>query len=214
MNFDNMAATATRLWPPAPSDRRLAWLPSGQEALLVVGLFGGEVTGPCAIANRLVDLPVFPLHTAGLATEDEAEAELLMHVDHEHGVGYIVLSAPSIGAGLLERASSLTEQASVAEVHAWLSDRSSAERALLVLFHLCHVVLHVSNARCADVRLLRKAESACSMHGGTEASGESTARAPRGPAAAAAVHAFVRLRVRAARWLALQGLRRAAPDRP
>ena len=162
MNFDNkasgrvaMAATATRLWPPAPSDRRLAWLPSGQEALLVVGLFGGEVTGPCAIANRLVDLPVFPLHTAGLATEDEAEAELLMHVDHEHGVGYIVLSAPSIGAGLLERASSLTEQASVAEVHAWLSDRSSAERALLVLFHLCHVVLHVSNARCADVRLLR-----------------------------------------------------------
>jgi hypothetical protein len=162
MNFDNrasgrvaVAATATRLWPPAPSDRKLAWLPSGQEALLVVGLFGGEATGPCAIANRLVDLPVFPLHMAGQATEDEAEAELLMHVDHEHGVGYIVLSAPSIGAGLLERASSLTEKTSVAEVHAWLSDRSSADRALLVLFHLCHVVLHVSNARCADVRLLR-----------------------------------------------------------
>ena len=144
-----------RLWPP-PTGRQGWALPTGTDALLVIGLIGGEETGPFAVANRLADLPAFPLHGSGSGTAsvDEAEAELLMHVDQEHGVGYIVLSSPSCGARLLERASVLSEHASAMEVHTWLAD-SASERAMLVLFHLCHVVLLVSNARCADVRLLR-----------------------------------------------------------
>ena len=138
-------------------------LPQGQEPLLVIGLVGGEVSGPAPVANRLLDVPVFPLPGEARKTPqarkaaqhgEGTEAEIWMHVDHKHGVAIAVLSSPTCGARLLDQAARLFAADSEAAVHTWLTEPTS-ERALLVLFHLCHVVLHVSNARCADVRWLR-----------------------------------------------------------
>ena len=124
---------------------------AGARPLLVIGIVDAELTStPSATANRLCGVPAFP-HKALQSGGAADEAELLLHVDHERGVAYIVLSA---AAGLLSRASSILAAHSDAAAHAWLTDRAS-ERALTVLFHLCHLVLVVNAGHAPDLRLLR-----------------------------------------------------------
>ena len=123
---------------------------TGGRPLLVVGLVDSELTAaPTETANRLADLPAFQPRAAPASSSEEAE--LLLHADLEHGVAYVVLSA---SAGLLTRAPALLAAENDAATHAALTDRGS-ERALTVLFHICHIILFVHPGRCADVRLLR-----------------------------------------------------------
>ena len=124
-------------------------LRAGARPLFVVGLVDAELTSsPADTANRLADTPAFPVQPVVCTAK---EAELLLHNDSEHGVAYITLSA---AASVLARAPEILAAASDYAAHARLTDRAS-ERALTVLFHLCHVVLLVHPGRCADVRLLR-----------------------------------------------------------
>ena len=120
----------------------------------MVGVVDSELTSaPVETANRLADLPAFQPQPSS------DEAELQLHVDYEHGVAYILLAS---AAGLLSRAPAVLGAESDAAAHAWLTDRSS-ERALVVLFHLCHVILVVQRGRAADVRLLRTLRVAATL---------------------------------------------------
>ena len=138
-------------WRPSIS------LPEGSTPLLVIGIVSSDLTTlPHELANRIADLPAFtapPPAKYARSQSARQEAELRMHIDHEHGVVYIVLMAPA-GGSLLAAASALAAAESEAAVHGWLTDTAS-ERALIVLFHLCQVILVTSCGRCADVRLLR-----------------------------------------------------------
>ena len=141
-----------RLYPPPSSGRRPA-LPEGPAPLLVVGLVGGEAQGPNAWANRLVELPAFRVPGGTTAAEP---CELCMHHDRLHGVLYLTLTSGLASAVLVEHATALARAESEHAVHALLVERSSEHlRALLLLFHLSHVVLVHSEGRCADVTLLR-----------------------------------------------------------
>ena len=54
-----------RLFPPANGKRPP--LPEGASPLLVIGLVGGEASGPHAFTNRLVELPAFRVPGVGKA---------------------------------------------------------------------------------------------------------------------------------------------------
>ena len=138
-----------RLYPPPPRRQGGDGLPQSPSPLLVVGLVGLESSANASLlANTLLDLPVFPLGRSE-RSEESAEAELLMYVDAEHGVAYVVLTSHTDGLDMIARSESLAAADGAAAVHAWLTERRS-ERALLVLFHVCHAVLVVSEARCAS----------------------------------------------------------------
>ena len=83
-----------------------------------------------------------------------------MHHDQHHGVLYLSLSSSLASQALLEQADVLARATSKQAVHAWLVEKSTEHmRALLLLFHLSHAVLVLSDARCVDVGLLRQLRS-------------------------------------------------------
>ena len=83
-----------------------------------------------------------------------------MHHDQNHGVLYLSLSSSMASQALLEQVDVLARATSKQAVHAWLVEKSTEHtRALLLLFHLCHAVLVLSDARCVDVGLLRQLRS-------------------------------------------------------
>ena len=80
-----------------------------------------------------------------------------MHHDQHHGVLYLSLSSSMASQALLEQADVLARATSKQAIHAWLVEKSTEHmRALLLLFHLSHAVLVLSDARCVDVGLLRQ----------------------------------------------------------
>ena len=83
-----------------------------------------------------------------------------MHHDQHHGVLYLSLSSSTASQALLEQADVLARATSKQAVHAWLVEKSTEHtRALLLLFHLSHAVLVMSDARCVDIGLLRQLRS-------------------------------------------------------
>ena len=69
-----------------------------------------------------------------------------MHHDQHHGVLYRSLSSSTASQALLEQADVLARATSKQAVHAWLVEKSTEHtRALLLLFHLSHAVLVMSD---------------------------------------------------------------------
>eukprot|EP00964_Phaeocystis_antarctica_P125405 scaffold89052_cov63-Phaeocystis_antarctica.AAC.2 len=142
-----------RLFPLPPAGTPRPSLPEGPGPLLVIGLVGGEAHGPHAWSNRLTESPAF--RVPGSASSPACE--LCMHHDQHHGVLYLSLSSSMASQALLEQADVLARATSKQAVHAWLVEKSTEHmRALLLLFHLSHAVLVLSDARCVDVGLLRQ----------------------------------------------------------
>ena len=146
-----------RLFPPPPAGTPRPKLPEGSTPLLVIGLVGGEAHGPHAWSSRLTEAaPVY--RVPGSASSPACE--LCMHHDQHHGVLYLSLSSSTASQALLEQADVLARATSKHAVHAWLVEKSTEHvRALLLLFHLSHAVLVLSDARCVDVGLLRQLRS-------------------------------------------------------
>ena len=101
-----------------------ASLPEGSGPLLVISVVGGESSDPVAVANRLADLPAF---CAQDFTALRCTSHVSMHLDSEHRILYLSMSAAFQTQALLDELESLPTGASSSSqsVHLWLTQKSN-----------------------------------------------------------------------------------------
>ena len=140
---------ASTLYPADATRPFLAEVgPGAHQPVVVVGIVGQPDQ---QTANRLADLPAFCVPAA-----PGGSSQLLMRVDRERGMVYLVHASAASAESMLDRAEALAAADDAQAAGVWLATPAADSlRALVVLFHLCHAVVIVSEARCADVRLLR-----------------------------------------------------------
>ncbi|KAL1514862.1 hypothetical protein AB1Y20_003946 [Prymnesium parvum] len=139
---------------PRGADASLA---ESASPLLVIGIVGHDAASPAALANRLIDAPVFPLRAAAAAHASAAAAGgVATYHDRERSVLYLSAAAPLASAELPAAAAALAAAASPRALHALLSAHAHAHaRALLAVFQLSHAVLFVHPAASPPPALLR-----------------------------------------------------------
>eukprot|EP00965_Chrysotila_dentata_P046867 1555488-Pleurochrysis_carterae.AAC.1 len=151
----SFAEEAAVLYPPPGASAPSANLPEGNNPVLVVGIISDETCGmhSTMLADAVVALPAFQQGSAMVPT---GTSGVLLFYDAEHCIIYVVVSSQLQNQSFEQATDALLSASSASNAHSWAACSSQDHaRALLLAFHLCHVLIHVSDGSSLSLQLLR-----------------------------------------------------------